>query len=255
VLFIDDDVVPVTGMIERHLEHHRRESHMVVTGPMVEPPGLRLAPWLRWEAIKLQKQYDAMVAGLWAPTPRQFYTANASVRREHALRVGGFDECFTRAEDVEFAYRLADHGLSFRFDPAAAVLHEPDRSFSSWLRVPYEYGRYDVLMEQRGRRHIHLAVSEERGRHPLNRLLPRWCVGRRWRYAVVSMLAAAIRRTGPSAAERVQLALCSAAWNVQYWQGVADMSGRGAALWRDIGDGLFPRLAERTTDAMRRGVT
>jgi hypothetical protein len=68
---------------------------------------------------------------------------------------------------------------------------------------------------------------------------------------VLSAFAAAIRHQGPGAAERVQLALCSAVWNVRYWQGVADMTGRGAALWRDIAGGLSLRPARTETNSAR----
>lgn len=234
VVFLDDDVEPVEGHLERHLAIHRRDPYAVAIGPMLAPLGTKMAPWLRWEAAMLQKQYNAMLAGRFPPTPRQFYTANASVRREHALAVGGFDERFTRAEDVEFAFRLRDRGLRFLFDPHAAVLHEPDRTFQSWLRVPYEYGRHDVLMERSHRRgFIRMAFEGWGDRHPLSRLLARWCVGHPWGLrATLTALEGAIRY----APDRLQMALCSAMFNVQYWQGIAEETGLGAAVWRGLHD-------------------
>src|SRR5207253_1473051 len=144
LVFLDDDVTPTEHLIQRHLAVHQRDPDSVVIGPMLAPPGLRMAPWLEWDADRLQKQYHAIIAGSYLPSPRQFYTANASVRRSHARTVGGFDETFLRAEDVEFAQRLQDSGLHFYFVPDAPVRHEPDRTFQSWLKVAYEYGRYVV---------------------------------------------------------------------------------------------------------------
>jgi GT2 family glycosyltransferase len=238
LIFLDDDVVPVQGLIDSHLGIHREDPAGVAIGPMLAPAGRTMTPWLRWEAAMLQKQYEAMLAGHWGPSPRQFYTANASVRREYALAVGGFDESFTRAEDVEFAYRLADQGMRFYFVSAAAVLHEPDRTFESWLCVPYEYGRYDVLMTRdRGRDHVRLAYQHWYERHPLNRLLPRWCVGHHRRLgAAVAALTLALRYDGPGASDRVQMALCSALFNLQYWQGLADATGLGASIWEGLRD-------------------
>lgn len=237
LVFLDDDVWPTPGLIARHLAVHAHDPAAVVTGPMLAPPGLKLAPWLAWEAAALRKQYDAMRAGRFAPTPRQFYTANASVRRAHVLAAGGFNETFTRAEDVELAFRLADRGLHFTFLPDAAVLHEPDRTLAAWLRVPYEYGRHDVRMAwECGRAYLlPLALRELRQRHPLNRLLPRWCAGRRClSRAVVATLAFALRSGPRTATARWQLALCSALFNLQYWRGVADAAGLGAGLWDEL---------------------
>lgn len=245
LLFLDDDVEPAAGLIERHLDIHRRDEHAVVIGPMLPPPGRKLAPWLAWEAATLQKQYDAMVAGFWAPTPRQFYTANASVRREQALAAGGFDERFRRAEDVEFAYRLSDAGLRFYFVPEAVVLHEPDRTLDAWMRVPRQYGHHDVLMARQRPEILRNAFQEWHARHMLNRALPRWCVGhpRRTR-AVISAAAGLLRLGGAVAPKRVQSAICSALWNVQYWRGVAEASGLGPGVWVGLRDPEVVAMAQ-----------
>ncbi|MBI2761108.1 MAG: glycosyltransferase family 2 protein [Chloroflexi bacterium] len=240
VLFLDDDVVPSEDLIERHLSVHRSDTSAVVIGAMVAPPGCRMPPWLSWEAAMLQKQYAAMIAGHFAPTPRQFYTANASVRRDHALSAGGFDESFRRAEDVEFAYRLADRGLRFYFEPRAIVVHEPDRTLRQWLKVAYEYGRYDVALERdHGRGHIRIAHRERAGRHFLNRLLPRCCAGHRLRMGVaVAIAGSGLRYAMPGPFGRLQHAMCSALANIEYWHGVARGSGLGARVWQDADAGL-----------------
>jgi GT2 family glycosyltransferase len=233
LIFLDDDVIPTEGLITHYLEIHRRDPHAVITGPMIAPPGMRLAPWLQWEADTLQKQYDAMEAGRWAPTPRQFYTANASTRRADVLAAGGFDERYTRAEDVEMAFRMADRGARFYFVPAAAVLHEPDRTFAGWMRVPYEYGRHDVLMARGGRPLLlELAYREWSERHLLNRLAPRLCVGRPWRKPLTAALSALVKAKLPRKLVRVQIKVCSVLFTMQYWQGIADATGTGARVWQ-----------------------
>jgi GT2 family glycosyltransferase len=237
ILFLDDDVIPVAGLIERHVRRHEQDEKVVVIGPMVPPPDLEMTPWVRWESERLDQQYLAMQAGEWAPTARQFYTGNASLRREHALATGGFNERFKRAEDVEFAYRLADRGLSFHFDMQAAVLHDPGRPFAAWLRVPYEYGRYDVLMARESGRQwlLKVALHEWQNRHPLNRLLPRLCVGHKWRMrSVVAVLGFAVRLPLPAIFSRLQIAPCSPLFGIQYWQGISDMAGLGANPWRGL---------------------
>jgi GT2 family glycosyltransferase len=219
---------------------------------MLAPQDHHLALWLHWEAATLQKQYRAMRAGEWQPTPRQFYTANASVRREHALAAGCFDERFTRAEDVEFACRLEDLGLRFWFEQQAIVWHEPDRSFSSWLKVPYEYGRFDVLMEQEGRRpFVLIAAQELRRRHPLSRMLQRACVGHPSRVrAARALLGFAIRHGNRALPERLGLALCSALFNLQYWQGVVDESGLGADIWQRLQERAAAHARGETSDTL-----
>jgi hypothetical protein len=177
-----------------------------------------------------------MLAGVFAPSPRQFYTANASLRRVHALAAGGFDESFRRAEDVEFAYRLAHRGMSFHFEPDASVLHEPDRGFAAWMRVGYEYGRHDVRMAREHNRTYVLdwAFEEYHERHRLNRILLRWTVGHHARAGVVTALAGTLVRRRAPLPFRIKRTLCSALFNLQYWRGIADTTGRQRAIWQDV---------------------
>ena len=71
--------------------------------------------------------------------PRQFYTGNASIRREHLLKAGGFDPRFRRAEDIELAFCFSDLDLLFHFDPAAKGWHYRC-SLRAWLNISTSYG-------------------------------------------------------------------------------------------------------------------
>ena len=174
-----------------------------------------------------------MRAGVYTATPRQFYTANASLPRTLFLAAGGFREALNRAEDIELAHRLADNGVEFLFLPEAAVVHIPERSFDSWLGTAYEYGRAAVIFERElGRPYLQAAYEEWSARHPLNRAAARACVGS----AIASQ--GAIRTTRlllslPAwvVPGRMRAAACAAVYNIKYWQGIADASGLGSAVW------------------------
>ena len=107
ILFLDDDVVPLPDLITTHVATHQGNPNSVVVGPMSPPSNWPRPAWIRWEEDKLEVQYRALLAGEYPCTPRQFYTANASLSRGQFLDVGGFDPRFQRAEDVELAFRLA----------------------------------------------------------------------------------------------------------------------------------------------------
>jgi hypothetical protein len=177
-----------------------------------------------------------MRAGEYPCTARQFYTGNASLPRAKILDAGGFDGAFRRAEDVELAYRLRDRGARFLFSPRADAQHFASRSFAAWCRTPYEYGRYDVAMgRDKGHEAFACAVHELHGRHPLNRLLVRLCVGRKplttGAVAMLSVAALVAPRLGVPRAARFAL---SAIFNLLYWQAVSDELGGRAPTWRAI---------------------
>jgi glycosyltransferase involved in cell wall biosynthesis len=236
VVFFDDDVVPDANAIAAHVAAHRAAPDTVVIGPMLPPRVWPRPSWIRWEEEQLLQQYNAMIAGVYACTPRQLFTANASLERRSFLQAGGFDPTFARAEDVELGYRLRDRGSRFAFEPRAAVVHYPQRTFASWRRTPYQYGRGDVAMHRdKGHQALELAFWEFHRRHPLNRALARLCVGRPLAFAATTLsLRAMVRVTDALSARRVARAALSALFNVLYWQGVADALGSRDDVWRSV---------------------
>lgn len=236
IVFLDDDVAPSPGVLAEHVASHHGRSDLVVMGPMLPPGDWPRPAWIRWEEEHLVQQYRAMEAGDYAPTPRQFFSGNASLFRERFLEAGGFDPEFRRAEDLELAFRLSARGAGFVFNARAEVLHYAARSFESWRRVPYQYGRYEVAMHRdKGHSSLHNATREFHFRHPLNRLLARVCVGRPPLLTVVEGgLRGTVYVTDRLHARRAAIFALSAIFNLRYWQGVADELGGREQVWRSV---------------------
>lgn len=229
ILFLDDDVVPAPTLITEHMQIHAGQEHnVVVLGPMLSPPDFAMSPWVRYEQAMLYKQYRAMQAGDWQPTPRQFYTGNASLARQHIIDIGGFDEHFHRAEDVELAYRLAARGLRFVFNADAVGYHYAERSLESWLAIPYAYGRNDIIFARdKGQTWVLSQMPREfNQRHVLIRQLVRLCSKQPWLSAPVLALLKRVVRIGQSlSSERLMQMAHSSMFNLRYYQGAADESG------------------------------
>ena len=234
VLFIDDDVAPAPQLVAEHLATHAAEGEgVIVLGPMLTPADFKMQPWVRWEQAMLVKQYTDMVAGHWAPTARQFYTGNTSLARHYLVESGGFDPAFRRAEDVELAYRLARRGLRFVFNPNAIGYHYAERSFKSWLQIPYVYGRNDVIFTRdKGQDWLLPTIWHEyvHARNPLIRGLARLCLDRplaaRPLIQAMRLCAALGDRLGSEPLTRMAY---SGIFNLRHYQGIADeLGGRQA---------------------------
>jgi GT2 family glycosyltransferase len=243
VLFIDDDVLPTEQLVAVHAARHAEESDLVVIGPLLAPQG-RQQPWIRWEADTLKEQYREMTAGAWAPTPRQFYTGNASVRTEHVLGAGGFDARFARGEDVDLAFRLERRGLRFVFDSRAVGIHCARRSFESWVDAANEYGRVELAMGRVWDTHglVDVKAREFRRRHPIVRQIV--ALGLVFPRSVPALITCA-RVAGRALAETRVWSLARGAYTtifeLAYWRGVEQAVGvRGSALERIRGK--RPRL-------------
>lgn len=239
IVFIDDDVVAERDLIERHRHRHQHDGgdeRLVVIGPMLTPAGFAPTAWIRWEQDKLQQQYDAMVAGHWTATFRQFYTGNASLPRALFNAVGGFDDRFRRAEDVEFSYRLDRAGCRFVFDPSAIGWHYAERSFRSWLRNARDYGVNDVVFARDHDRPELLAFVRDEfpQRNAMIRAVVQVAAGRpRFGAALQAGLNVGARAAARARLARSSSALLSATYNLAYYRGVADELG-GADPFRDV---------------------
>ncbi len=126
LLLLDDDVRLAPTFIEGHLHNYEADPTLDgVAGQVLLPgqqPTLELPPSYRWPANG------------WMFFPLNFAerrptinwpSCNASVRRELARKIGGFDEHFARnaCDDTEFSWRLHQAGARIVFDPLPSVVH------------------------------------------------------------------------------------------------------------------------------------
>ena len=133
VLFVDDDIVPEPGLLQNHLHALERTGAALVAGRVVQP----------WHEGKDFSDYSGFhFASMQARWVGEFMGGNFSVRREIALRLGGFDEQFVSVAynfEAEFAYRLSRAGHRIFYEPGACVHHlrvseGGTRSFGDHLR-------------------------------------------------------------------------------------------------------------------------
>jgi GT2 family glycosyltransferase len=229
VLFIDDDVVPTSQLMVEHLRTHEKlGANVVVIGPMLPPPDFRLSAWVQWGQERLGEQYEAMITGQWEATARQFYTGNTSLARGIMLEHGGFDPQFRRAEDVELAYRLHEHGIRFFFCPKAIGYHYEERSFQSWLAIPYAYGRNDVIFTyQKGNAWLLPKIFQEfHTRHSFTRALVSLCLGRPTLIKLVTITMKQMMETSYNLRLPVlPRVACSTLFNLYHYQGIIDELG------------------------------
>jgi glycosyltransferase involved in cell wall biosynthesis len=228
LVFVDDDVVPSPDLLVHHLAAHRRAGRSVAGfGPMLKPVDVRQSPWVRWEHATLEKSYDALMSGRWDPSPRLFYSGNASVPASAFAAVGGFDVTRRRAEDTELAYRLADAGLGFTYVHDAVGWHHAERSLASWLAIASAYGGHDVEVVRAGQPWLFDAIIEEYPtRNPVTRAVTQVTVGRSRAVHLTSMALVSLGRLIDRAGgERIARGAFSIVHNIRYYHGVAEALG------------------------------
>jgi glycosyltransferase involved in cell wall biosynthesis len=244
VVFIDDDIIATPTLLERHLKDHAMSDHRAVIGPMANAADFDYSRWVLWEQAMLEKQYSAMRRGDFKPSFNQFYTGNASVRREHFLAAGGFNPALRRVEDMEFAYRLSLLGIEFVFDPEAVGHHCASRSYKSFLTSAETDGRNMVVLAHDHDQAWRLAAGADSrdSRHVLTRSLVTVC-GPRPRVArvAVAMLGIASRVSTAAHVTSVSKHALSGVYALSHTIGAADEFGGYNALQQ----GMQQALADR----------
>ncbi len=124
VWFLDDDLVPSPGLVERHRRAHGGDVAGVVVGPCRIPPDadapLALLRW--WDSFYAELEAAGTIERF-----DRFTVANASAPAALLAAVGGFDERFVAygLEDYELGVRLLRAETPLRFDAVAVAWH-PD---------------------------------------------------------------------------------------------------------------------------------
>lgn len=219
IAFIDDDVVADPRLLERHLSYSAAsEDRVVQFGPLAAPVDWSPTPWNLWEAHTLDVEYRRMLRGTYAPTWRQFFTGNAFLRKADFLSAGGFNEHFTRAEDIELGYRLGKAGCRFAFIADAIGWHYSSRSLQSWLATPRDYARFDVEIdrlhpEMRWLEHVEWQQTR---RSILTRIFGRIVTGASLETVGVQLAVGTARFTHSIGLKRATLPMLSLAYAVEY---------------------------------------
>jgi GT2 family glycosyltransferase len=228
VVFLDDDVVAHPELLARH--HAMLVGHpgpVVSIGALLAPAAARMPPWDLWQADRLAREHARLSRGEVIPSWTHLYTGNAAVRRADLTAVGGFDEAFTRQEDMELGFRLHRHGCRFAFEPAALVWHQAEHSLSDWLHIPAANARNDVLMDRlrpdSGRlrsvredlrsRHWMLRVARRALRHP---------TASRTAARLAASTGLLLHRGG---AHRLALPAFSLVWDLEYNRALGEAAG------------------------------
>jgi glycosyltransferase involved in cell wall biosynthesis len=148
VVFLDDDVRAVPGLLRTHVERHRSAGRPVmVIGALFlsqDSPCTLAADCFEAEIGRYYLLYrNAPVA----PPLREWLFCNASIPRERGLQIGGFDPEFRmQREDQDFGYRL---GLEILYAPDAIGYEFYCKTPAELLREAAAFARGDVLLLQK----------------------------------------------------------------------------------------------------------
>ena len=122
IWFLDDDLVPAAGTIDRHRQAHEGDEIGFMLGPCLVPDDLDVPDDVRewWK-----NNYGVLEASGAVERLDQFGVANASAPVAVVRAAGGFNQRFRGYgwEDYEFGARVLALGHRERYDPHAVSWH------------------------------------------------------------------------------------------------------------------------------------
>lgn len=148
IVILDDDMEPTPPCLSRHRRHHPAGSRVCVMGAVpvhldaLSPPVARYVAWkFDVHLAKLARSDHAFVL-------RDFYSGNASVRRDVLFEVGLFYPGFTLYgnEDIELSLRLREAEVELRYDAEAAAVQHYVKSLVGLAGDSREKGHTAVLL-------------------------------------------------------------------------------------------------------------
>ncbi|HEV3187371.1 MAG TPA: glycosyltransferase family 2 protein, partial [Acidimicrobiales bacterium] len=142
IVFTDSGCLPEDGWLERLLAPILNEGEFVTCGP-ARAIGKSVYSGAHWSG-NVGADYVPMAT-----------TINLAFRREAFEAVGGFDESFGSAEDIDFTWRLTDVGYRLRWVQDAIVQHDWGTA-QRQIRRAFFYGRGECRLL---RKHPHRIVS------------------------------------------------------------------------------------------------
>jgi glycosyltransferase involved in cell wall biosynthesis len=146
LIFVDDDMTCVPGLVGAHVAAHAAQPGLVGMGAIyVSPdnPANLAADYFAGGLGGVYKSQCHDPGRLWPEGVWSF--ANTSVQREKLIEVGGFDERFRMREDAELGVRLFAAGLRPRIVAGAIAYHRCDKSASELSHDSEEFAEADLL--------------------------------------------------------------------------------------------------------------
>lgn len=150
ILFLDDDMLPDSGLIAAHLAAHSGSDRTIALGAIFlssDSPSSLASECFQREIGALHLERRRSAEADWQITDCVF--SNTSIRRELLEEVGGFDEEFRMREDLELGARLFHVGVQPRYASNAVTYQQYQKSSADLIRDIEVFAAGDVMFAQK----------------------------------------------------------------------------------------------------------
>jgi GT2 family glycosyltransferase len=175
IVLLDDDMEPAPEFLSAHWMAHQGSQRLGIVGAVPVRIRADSSPISHYIAERFGQHLERLSQPAYQLSLRDFYSGNFSIRKEHLLEVGLFDEDFKiyGNEDLELALRLRKAGISVRYCKDALAFQNYEKDFSALARDNLAKGKTAVLFVGK-----HPEVSSELKIGTYNEESRRWRIAR-----------------------------------------------------------------------------
>jgi glycosyltransferase involved in cell wall biosynthesis len=145
LLFLDDDIEPLPGVVRAHATFHAEVANGIGLGdlqPVIAGDDLFALTLRGW----LEGMRDRARIPGYRYTFRDLLTGHLSIARSAFEELGGFDASLRCHEDYEFGVRAIEAGMSLRFLHEAVARNHDDADLDKVLCRKFDEGVADVQL-------------------------------------------------------------------------------------------------------------
>lgn len=134
VLFIDDDILAESVLVEEHWKYHKRHPGASIIGGVTTPWDTCSDPFLRY--LRDRRIFNPYSIACGPMDFSYYHTGNVSTSRSLLKTIGGFNEQFAiyGMEDIELGYRLERRGSRMVHGPDARAAHQYFPTYQQFIQ-------------------------------------------------------------------------------------------------------------------------
>ncbi len=173
LIFYDDDVIFTERTILKHLEFHHDHDIAICGGNIIELQNDANKDFERFRWSLTQKWTGKYREGINLLEPGNLFltAANFSIKKDLFLKLGGFNEGLSDAEDFELAVRAFLQGIPVYFDKSNIVYHNDSSTCDKFIKRGRQYSTAKKLIKNSASGIDQLLNSDSLSHHRFKKLI------------------------------------------------------------------------------------
>lgn len=140
IVFLDDDMLAENNLMEKHIQYHRKNPGIIVSGNGYRNPADATYSFGEF-LIDMEKGWKKNAPPVYEITLKKiaFTACNMSLPKNVFKKLGGFDTGFSDGEDFDFAVRALQQNIKIIYDSTLLAWHNDWPEIDKYIKRQNEY--------------------------------------------------------------------------------------------------------------------